>query len=80
METKVLYLTPGVISNKMEKGTQSEREFSSLEEAIKAPLPDKHDFAYIKVEGGYYCYNKIFGWEGPFKEEVDYRAAAQSKQ
>jgi hypothetical protein len=44
-------------------GTQSERDFTSLDEAKSAAFPEGYRFAFIAVENGRHVYHSVFGWD-----------------
>jgi hypothetical protein len=64
MRVTAIYFTESFLHrNNGELGTQCERIFSSIEEALAAPLPDGHTSASIQVEGGHHIYSKTWGWQ-----------------
>jgi hypothetical protein len=62
---RVIYSTEAFLHKNGDKsGTQSERYFTSLDEAKATAFPEGYTFASIPVENGRYVYHSAkFGWE-----------------
>ena len=65
MSIRVIYSTEAFPHKNGDKpGTQSERDFTSLDEAKSSVFPEGYRFAFIPVENGRYVYHSAkFGWE-----------------
>ncbi|MGH7098107.1 MAG: hypothetical protein ACREE4_10680, partial [Stellaceae bacterium] len=71
MAVRVIYSTDAFLQKIDDTGRQIERDFSSLEEAKAAALPEGYTFGFIPVKNGRHVYySPAFGWEFQEQEEI----------
>jgi hypothetical protein len=65
MSLRVTYSTDAFAhKNGGKVGSQTERDFASVDEAKAAKFPEGHTFALLNVDTGYHVYHSDkFGWE-----------------
>jgi hypothetical protein len=64
MSVRVIYGTEANLRRSGDQlGQLFERDFASIDEAKRAPVPNDAVFAYIPVESGYHVWTKGSDWE-----------------